>query len=191
MSFEIPVDDALTLRLIDPEYAEDIYAVVDANREHISRWLPWVEITRCADDTRNFAARQIESHAKGLSCSMTVFEHDKVVGGCGWNAVAPNATLPNIQTDVADIGYWLVANAVGRGIITRCARALIDHTFNNTEIFRITIRAEPDNERSWAVPERLGFVREGTMRHICRWNGRWVDHHLYAMLREDWLEKQS
>ena len=88
----------------------------------------------------------------------------------------------------ADIGYWLIEDAQGRGIMTRVAHALVDYAFNDHGLHRLTIRAEPDNRRSWGVAERLGFRHEGTFRHVCRWNDRWVDHKLYAMLADDWRD---
>jgi ribosomal-protein-serine acetyltransferase len=57
--------------------------------------------------------------------------------------------------------------------------------------FRVEIRAEPENERSWRVPERLGFVREGVLRQIAVMRDQPIDHVVYSMLRQDWLKAST
>jgi ribosomal-protein-serine acetyltransferase len=51
---------------------------------------------------------------------------------------------------------------------------------------RVEIRAAVANERSRAIPRRLGFTEEGVLRQAERVGDRFVDHVLYAMLAEDW-----
>lgn len=64
---------------------------------------------------------------------------------------------------VADLGYWIDADAEGRGVVIHAARALIDHLHHDRGIRRIEIRTATDNIRSRAVAERLGFTHEGTL----------------------------
>ncbi len=52
----LAVDDEITLRPRDPEHAEAVFALVDANREYLRRWLPWVDSTRTLEDSRRWAA---------------------------------------------------------------------------------------------------------------------------------------
>src|SRR5438270_7715180 len=64
----------------------------------------------------------------------------------------------------AAIGYWIDQEYEGRGIITRCCRALIDYLFDSMELNRVQINCAVENRRSRAVPDRLGFTLEGTLR---------------------------
>src|SRR6185503_18828974 len=79
-----------------------------------------------------------------------------VVGGTGVRFSRPNAK--------AEIGYWLSADAVGHGIVTRSTKALTTAAFADLGLRRVSIRAAVDNVRSRAVPERLGFGYEGVLR---------------------------
>ena len=50
---------------------------------------------------------------------------------------------------------------------------------------RVEIRAGTGNKRSRAVPERLGFTYEGTLRRAQIVDGKWLDSAVYSMLREE------
>jgi ribosomal-protein-serine acetyltransferase len=184
MSFVLEVDDELSLRLVEPHHAEELYSVVDANRDHLARWLPWSRHTQSPDDTRKFAEQSLHGYTERKLLSLSVLERGWIVGGTGWTDWKQGSER-GAEFASADIGYWLARDAQGKGIMTRCVRALIDYAFHERNLFRLTIRCEPSNARSCAVPKRLGFTLEGTLRHVCRWDGRWVDHDLYAMLADE------
>lgn len=187
MSLIIPIDDELTLRLLEPQHAEEIYAVADANREHIGQWMPWVAVTRSAADSRAYAERALRDFAERRQMHMAMVYRGRIVGGTGWVDWKDYSTSGmNVTGATADIGYWVAADLQGRGIVTRSVRAMIDLAFREYQMHRLTIRAEPQNRRSCAVALRLGFRHEGTLRHVCRWNDRWIDHNLYALLAEEW-----
>jgi ribosomal-protein-serine acetyltransferase len=90
------------------------------------------------------------------------------------------------RNSAGSIGYWLAADAQGRGLMTRAVAACLDHAFAAWDLHRIEIRAAPDNARSRAVPERLGFVQEGILREAERHADRFGDLVVYAMLAADW-----
>lgn len=61
-------------------------------------------------------------------------------------------------------GYWLAADARGRGIATRALRLLCEYGFAELGVARIELWIEPENSASLAVAERVGFQREGLLR---------------------------
>lgn len=56
-----------------------------------------------------------------------------------------------------EFGYWISEEYEGKGIITRCVGALMDHAIDNMGIQRFVIGCAANNQRSRAVPERLGY----------------------------------
>lgn len=68
------------------------------------------------------------------------------------------------DTSTGDLGYLVGGAHEGRGVITRTAHAILDAAFTRIGLHRVEIRMTPDNERSRAVPERLGFRYEGILR---------------------------
>ena len=54
------------------------------------------------------------------------------------------------------------------------------------ELNRIEIRAAVGNARSRAIPERLGFREEGTLREAELVDGAALDIVVYSMLASQW-----
>ena len=51
---------------------------------------------------------------------------------------------------------------------------------------RIADERSVENRRSRAIPDRLGFNQEGTLRQLQLVEGRYLDCVSYSMLAEDW-----
>jgi ribosomal-protein-serine acetyltransferase len=84
------------------------------------------------------------------------------------------------------VGYWLGEEYEGEGTMTAAARALTVHALVEWGLSRVEIRVATGNRRSRAIPERLGFREEGTLRKAQRIGDRYVDLAVYSMLAEDW-----
>ena len=92
----------------------------------------------------------------------------------------------NQQNKSAAIGYWLNRDMEGEGIISRSCRQIIDLAFNELGLNRIEIKAAVENTKSQAIPQRLGFQREGILRKSELVNGIFLDLVVFSMLKEEW-----
>ena len=81
-----------------------------------------------------------------------------------------------------ELGYWLSERAQGAGVMTRCVRSLTAAALGELGLHRVVIRAATGNARSRAVPERLGFDHEGTLRDAEWLHDHFVDLEVYAHL---------
>ena len=82
----------------------------------------------------------------------------------------------------ATLGYSLDSEVEGRGLMTDCLREVINYAFVDLNLHRLAACHVPENERSAAVLERLGFHREGFAKAYLRLNGEWKDHVLTALI---------
>jgi ribosomal-protein-serine acetyltransferase len=165
------------LRLYEERDLDELHAVIEDNREHLSRWLPWA-IVQTQADTAEYIARSRRQLAESDGTSMAIVAGGRIVGAIGFNAISTvhrNATL----------GYWLAESAQGHGLMTRAVRACVDHAFGPWGLHRIDIRAATGNERSRAIPLRLGFREEGVLREAEWVADRWLDHVVYGRLATD------
>lgn len=175
---KFPVDADTELRIVREDDAAAIFALTDANRAHLRRWLPWVDNTRSVADTRAFALRSLEQLRNNDGFQTTVWHRGQLVGVVGFHYF----DWTNKRTE---IGYWLAESFQGRGIMTRACQALVDYAFRGLGLNRIEIRVAPDNARSQGIPRRLGFREEGTLREVAWLNDRFIDLVVYSLLRED------
>ena len=171
-----PLGPGAELRPLRFEDAEELFAVTDRNRERLREWLPWVDKTRTADDTRAFIESTLESDGKELTFGVVV--DGALVGAIGMSIEPENRS--------AMIGYWLAAEFEGRGLMTEATRVLCDQAFGTLGLHRVWIGADPANALSWAIPERLGFKPEGVFREDTFFGGKFRDSVIYGMLEDEW-----
>ncbi|HET7616857.1 MAG TPA: GNAT family protein, partial [Bacillales bacterium] len=90
-----------------------------------------------------------------------------------------------------EIGGWLGKKYEGRGLMSKTCRVLVDHALTTWDLHRVEISCGTENVRSCAVPERLGFTREGTMREAEYLNGKFNSHHVYGLLQSEWKNRNQ
>jgi RimJ/RimL family protein N-acetyltransferase len=90
------------------------------------------------------------------------------------------------EPDVAEVGYWIRADARGGGLMTRALLLACRHAFGKGAA-RVQLRADVENVASRRVAEKAGFVAEGVLRSA-HWNprlGRRQDWVMYSLLRDE------
>jgi ribosomal-protein-serine acetyltransferase len=163
------------LRVAD---AAELHALIEANREHLADWLPWAA-EQDAAGTRRFLADAEGQLAKNDGLQAALVPKGAIVGVTGFHSI-------NRLNRNTTIGYWLAADAQGRGLMTAAVRTLVELAFADWGLHRIEIHAAPRNWRSRAIPERLGFREEGRLRECERVGGRYLDRIIYGLLEDEW-----
>ena len=169
----------LALRPLSLRDAKPLYALVDANRARLRRWLPWPDANRGVVDSRAYILRMRAQARLGHGLSFGLWWKGILVGVAGFVWIDP-------ANRSAGIGYWLAQEAEGQGLMTAAVTALIRHGFRALKLNRIEIRAGVRNRRSRAIPQRLGFHHEGTLRQVEQLADRRVDHAVYGLLASEW-----
>ncbi len=173
--FSRKITPNLEIRLSLPQYADEIFAVTDSNRSFLREWLPWLDSVNKSDDTRNFIREQLHRFARGEAIHVTIFSEGAVAGVAGYNEI-------DSVNGIGYIGYWLAEKYNGKGIMTRVVLDLITIARDDLKLQKVDIRCATENTRSRAIPERLGFTHEGTLRRAERVYDEWLDHEVYALL---------
>ncbi len=119
--------------------------------------------------------------ARGLMCPYVILEAEsgQVLGGMNLHHFDP-------LRDAVEVGYWLLLEARGRGVATRCVRAAAEHAFAHG-VYRVEAHVRVGNAASERVLERAGFSREGVKRRYLRRGGETEKHDatLFARLADD------
>jgi len=181
---QLRAGQGIELRQLQLRHTDEVYEVTASNRKYLSEWLPWVMGVHSKDDTLNFISNELHKHSAGRGLSLGIWVEGNFAGNIGFNTL-------DLYHKRADIGYWLAESYTGRGIMTRSVSALMEYAFRHMELHRLEIRAAVGNRRSRSIPERLGFVQEGTVRGVEWIRDHYVDHVIYGMLAEEWRSLRS
>lgn len=167
------------LRLLCESDADELHALIDANRAYLARWLAWAQ-GQTREQTLDFirATRRQLAGNDGFQVAIAD-EQARIVGVAGFLSV-------DWVNRCTSIGYWLAQDAQGCGIMTQAVRLLVGHALGEWQLNRVEIHAEPENFRSRALAMRLWFQQEGTLHQVARVGERYADHVVYSMLAENW-----
>jgi RimJ/RimL family protein N-acetyltransferase len=89
----------------------------------------------------------------------------------------------NSQGYRGHIGYWVAAEARGKGVCTHALRLLARWALEELHLQRLELITDPDNVASQRVAERVGFRREGVLRaHLRHPDGRIRDSVMFSLL---------
>ena len=80
---------------------------------------------------------------------------------------------------------------INQGLVTESTAALIKVAFELIHIHRLEIHCDPGNFASAAIPRKLGFSHEGTLRAKTRFLDRWSDSMIWALLDMEYSSSPS
>ena len=83
----------------------------------------------------------------------------------------------------AEIGFWLLPEHQGQGIMTEVVPIICDYGFTKLDLHRIEGWVETDNTACKKAMAKLNFTREGTLQDCEIKNGRFISLDIFAMLR--------
>ena len=159
--------------------AEMIFSLLDKNRTYFEQWLGWVNEIKSLEDCFGWLRNQDDT-----SCVYFIFKDCNMIGCVGFVKI-------NEKAKSLDLGYWLVEEANGQGIIHLMIKLLEPVAFDSDwEVLRIG--CDVLNKKSKKVAEKLGYVFEGTIRHGEPYpDGRRYDNSFFSKLKSEWLAEQT
>ncbi|MEU3556089.1 GNAT family N-acetyltransferase [Streptomyces fragilis] len=158
--------------------ADDLFAL--HSNAHVLRYWdspPWSDRARA--DRFLEVCRRMEQEGTGARLAVERAADGAFIGWCtlaGWNPEYRSASL----------GYCYGEAAWGHGYATEAARALLRWAFTTLDLNRVQAETDTRNVASARVLEKLGFVREGTLREDCVVNGEVSDSWVFGLLRREW-----
>lgn len=173
------INEDLSLKLLEPREAAQLFELTVQDQKRLGEWLPWVAHTQEVSDTENFIRSQLDSFARGLGVNCGIVYQGEIAGCVSLQDL-------NQANRKVSIGYWLGSSYQGKGLMTQSCRALINYAFHELGLNRVEIRAGVGNRKSRSVPERLGFTEEGIIRQAELNGDRYIDHVVYGMLASEW-----
>ncbi len=173
--------DGVVIRTLTLDDADELFALVDANRARLRDWMIWEPTTLSPTDVRAFIERCLasESDAEGNG----IWVDGRIAGVIGLRI----DTLSN----GGEVGYWIDRDHEGRGIMTRACIRFFEFAFEEMGMHRMELHAAAENSRSRAIAERLGMTQEGVARDGIRVPAGYQDAVVYGMLEDEWRARRA
>jgi RimJ/RimL family protein N-acetyltransferase len=151
--------ERLVIRCYEPRDAPLLKDAVDSSIDHLRPWMPWVRnepqsLSQKVELLRLF--RGNFDHGTDFAYGVFAPDGSRQLGGAGLHPRGGESSL--------EIGYFIRADSIGRGLATEATAVLTRVAFEKCGVVRVDIQVDPANERSLRVPRKLGFVEEGVLR---------------------------
>jgi RimJ/RimL family protein N-acetyltransferase len=174
-----------TERLVIRRYveadAEQLAAVVTANIDHLKRFMEWIKHEpQSVEQRREWIAEVNRKFDAGEDYTLGIFERE--AGGGASTYIGGTGFHVKTEPDRLEIGYWIDKDHEGKGLVTEAAAALTRVALEYAGAEIVDITHAPANERSAAIPQRLGYNREADSLDVCHDSGemlpsvRWRAH---------------
>lgn len=147
----------IVLQRLQPDNvsAEEIFALVDANREHL-RILPWVRRNLSAQDSLCFLQSSHQAWEDNKKYEYGIYLQNNLIGLAG-------VVVADWNNKKAELGYWLGADYCGAGYVSE-AVGLLEAELFAKGFNKIIIHTDVLNTASAAVAKRCGYELEAVLK---------------------------
>ena len=170
----IPAPD-FQLEKIAPtfENARIVFELIDGQRQYLAQWLDWVDATISPETAYPFMQRTSNTD----NGNYYIVQSGHVIGSIGVDCSEKRKS--------GEIGYWLSRDANGRGIMTRAVGVMERFCFDALGVNRVEILVDVDNNKSQAVAQRAGYMREGVLRQSMLLRGVPRDMIMFSKIKSE------
>jgi ribosomal-protein-serine acetyltransferase len=176
---EIPVNETIVLRQLAPENAPTLFNQLDTSRRSLRRFLPWVDYNTNEEHTLGFIEMMQRKAEDQEAIAFGIWYQGELCG-------VVDLHCWDHELDKAEIGYWLGEKFRGKGIAVNACKALISFAFQTLKLNKLEVRFALQNTESAQIPIRLGFSKEGILRHSAKLHGQFADTVVMGILKQDW-----
>jgi RimJ/RimL family protein N-acetyltransferase len=153
------------------------------NDPEVARYQSW---DSCTEREATAMIEELKSEQPGtpgewFQFAIELKETDALVGDCALKVEEDGRQ--------AEVGFTLSREHQGKGYASEAVSRLLDYVFGQLDLHRVYAITDQENAPSVALLERLGMRREGAFVENAWFKGRWSSEYLYAVLRDEWLQK--
>ena len=180
MVFEVSLDGTgAVLRPLEPWRAAEFFEHMERGREFIGRFIGFADAAADLAGAETLLRSYADKAATDTGRIYGIWLAGTLVGGVLFRTM-------DVRQGTAEVGCWLEPAAVGKGLVTRAARVIIDWAVHERGIHRIEWQVASGNAASIAVARRLGMQRDGVLRSNNVHRGERYDTEVWSILSHEW-----
>lgn len=171
----------LVIRCYAPSDSQLLQDSILQSVEHLKPWMAWAHDEPLPLELRDKAVQRFRGRFDlGEDYVYGIFnpEETRLIGGTGLHKRGGDKEL--------EIGYWIHKDFINQGFVTESTAALTRVAFEICHVHRVEIHCDPGNFASAAVPRKLGYIHEGTLREKTRFLDRWSDSMVWSLLESEY-----
>lgn len=166
------------IKLLTPEYAQDLLDYYVRNRKHLEPFEPIRDNSFYTFEVqRRILSDSYRQFLSGTSVDLGIFKDDRLIGKLKLSNIVYGIFKSGI------LGYSIDENEQGKGYMKEAVNLVVNYAFDDLELHRIEASALVDNERSKNVLIGCGFEELGINKKYLYINGGWRDHVTYYKVK--------
>lgn len=180
------VTPQLVIRCYNPTDAPLLAASVTESLEHLLPWMPWAAAEPEHLNAKVERLRRMRANFDiGHEFVYGIFnpQQNRLLGGTGLHTRAGK--------NVLEIGYWIHKDFINHGYASEASAALTKVAFEIHQVEWVEIHCSVENVRSAAVPRKLGFTQEATLRKRSFAHGHASDQMVWTLFASEYANTFS
>ena len=130
--FSYQINKNIKLKILEEREAEQLFKLVDSNRDYLAEFLPFVEHTKKVEDSKHFIHSALQQFIDGNGFHCGIWSNKELIGVIGLHYL-------DLVNKTTSIGYYLAEDFQRKGIMTKCTKALIRYVYEEYDINRIEL----------------------------------------------------
>lgn len=161
--------ERIVLKARSNDQAQEVYNLIDQNREHLKQWMPWEETTRSVEDSEKYIEFTVNAWNAGSMFDYSIYlkSNQKLIGSFGLHNI-------NRSKKTCHFGFWIDKNCQGQGLVSE-ALAVGEKVARELGFHRLILTCDRLNERSQRVALRSDYKLEAVMIDECMNKNRMRD----------------
>jgi len=166
------------LQSVRLEDTGELFRIISDSRQHLEKWLPWVDFVRSIDDERHIVEQWLYEMQMRAAIYLCAMLNGQIAGFISAHQI-------DWMNQRASIGYWTRDDMLNQNVSTESAAVLMEYLFEKLKLHRIYIQAATANAPSNRVIQKLGFEHEGVLHENERIRDNFLDHNIYGMTSDE------
>jgi ribosomal-protein-serine acetyltransferase len=173
-------DGVITLRPYRAGDIEVVYRAVCESISELSVWMSWCHPDYSIEETKTWIESQPGKWERGEEYNFGISYNTGplYLGGCGLSIIDRGC-------GVANLGYWVRASQINKGIATAATLLLAQFAFKELKLNRVELTIAVDNQASLRIAGKTGATREGILRNRVVKNDAPSDALVFSFVPQD------